>query len=253
MRKLSWDYTGLAEAYTNRPDYAGAAIEAIVAVVDPGSGAKVLDLGAGAGHLTIRLAEQGYTVIALEPNSDMRQQGMARTRCFKGVRWIDGVMEDTGLHGNRFALTTYGSSFGVADRAATLRESARLLTEDGWFACMFNHRDLDDPLQRQIEALISDRVPGYFYGSRREDQAPVIAASGLFTSIRRIECPVVHRISASAWMAAWRSHATLQRQAGARFHDIVDRIGEIVAAGGLDTLTIPYVTRVWLARRRPAA
>lgn len=253
MRKLDWDYTNLAKAYTNRPDYAAAAIDAVLAVVKPDPDREVLDLGAGAGHLTAELAARGLPVLALEPNADMRAQGMERTRRFGRVRWMDGIMEETGLEEAGYSLATYGSSFGVVDRAVTLREAGRLLTDGGWFVCMFNHRDLDEPLQRRIEELIVERVPTYSYGTRREDQTPVIVASGLFGPVHRFECPIVQRVPAADWVTAWRSHATLKRQAGERFDEIVEGIGELVAATGLEVLPIPYVTRVWLAQRRSRA
>ena len=42
----------------------------------------------------------------------------------------------------------------------TLKEVARILTPDGWFACLWDHRDLDDPLQRNRKALYTNSYPG---------------------------------------------------------------------------------------------
>ena len=44
----------------------------------------------------------------------------------------------------------------------------------GWFACMWNHRELENPIQSKIESIIKERVSGYGYGTRREDQTEVI-------------------------------------------------------------------------------
>ncbi|SMY09153.1 class I SAM-dependent methyltransferase [Flavimaricola marinus] len=255
MGKLDWDYTNLAKSYLNRPDYADAAIDALVAIAQPPMDEEVLDLGAGVAHLTIKLAERGLRVLALEPNADMRQNGKARTAAIPNIRWQEGVMQDTGLPEASLSLTTYGSSFGVVDRGATLIECARLLVDGGWMACLFNHRDLDDPVQAQVEAIIRERIPGYDYGTRRQDQTQVIEASGLFGPVNRLECPVMHRVSKAVWVEAWRSHATLQRQAGDAFHAIVDEIDAAIdvplAEDGSDWMDIPYVTRVWMAQRLP--
>ncbi|MBM1218696.1 methyltransferase domain-containing protein [Ponticoccus sp. SC2-23] len=251
MTKLDWDYTGLAKAYINRPDYSDAAIDAVLAIASPPSGQQVIDLGAGVAHLTLKLAERGLDVLALEPNAEMRRYGTERTEHLPKVTWKEGVMQATGLPDASFPLTTYGSSFGVTDRIDTLRESARLLADGGWFVCMFNHRDLTDPLQTRIEGIITAHVPDYDYGTRREDQGGVIAQSGLFGPVHRLECPIVHHVDKDDWVTAWRSHATLERQTGAAFHAIVDEIADVVGALPGTTLPIPYMTRVWMARRLP--
>jgi SAM-dependent methyltransferase len=251
MRRLDWDYTPLADAYVARPDYADAAIEEIAALTSLGPGARALDLGAGAGHLTIRLAALGCDVLALEPNAAMRTHGIRRTRELRNVRWMDGLMEGTGLPGSSFRACTYGSSFGVVDRPVTLREAARLLQDGGWFVCVFNHRVLEDPLQREIETFIRSRVPDYDLGTRRQEQDEVIASSGMFGPPHKIEASVAHVRPVEEWITAWRSHATLQRQSGDRFHEIVDGIAAIVKRACTDSVEVPYVTRGWVARRLP--
>lgn len=248
---VDWDYTHLADSYVSRPDYAPAAIDSLVSLAGPNALQRVIDLGAGAGHLTIPLAARGAHVLAVEPNQAMRRHGIARTNRYPGVRWIVGRMQDTGLSAAQFTLATCGSSFGVADHGATLREVARLLEPAGWFACLWNYRDLDDPMQREIEAHIKASIADYDYGSRRQDQTPFIDASGLFEEVQIVEATIRHRLPKAEWIAAWRSHATLQRQAGPAFERITDRIAAIVGGAPGDMLEIPYLTRAWLARLRP--
>lgn len=252
LRALDWDYTRLADAYVRRPEYASAAIDRLLAITGPASMRAVIDLGAGAGHLTAPLAQRGCTILALEPNEAMRRHGIARTSGYRNVRWVVGRMEHTRLPGGQFSLATCGSSFGVADRGVTLREVSRILEPAGWFACLWNHRDLADPLQGEIEAHIKASIPGFQYGSRRDDQTSAIVESGLFEDVRVIEESVQHRRQKADWVEAWYSHATLQRQAGARFAEIVRGIATIVDARCGDTVEVPYTTRAWVARRRRA-
>ena len=115
---------------------------------------------------------------------------------------------------------------------------------------MWNHRDLNDPLQRDVEAVIKRFIPDYDYGTRREDQTPTIEKSGLFFTPFQIDAPVIHRISKADWIEAWRSHATLQRQSKGNMPEIVAAIESLLVGHGGSEIIVPYKTRMWIAQAR---
>jgi SAM-dependent methyltransferase len=247
-----WDYTSLAGFYRHRPDYADEAIDELLRVANVQPGARCCDIGAGAAHLTLKLCERGLVVDAIEPNPEMRAVGSKRTDRQKGVSWFDGTAENTARGEGAFALVTFGSSFNVTDRQVALVHAHHILAHGGWFACLWNHRDLDNPIQSRIEQIIQIRIPRYSYGSRREDQTQVIAASARFGPVVRIEAKVIHDQPVESCVAAWRSHATLRRQAGDRFDAIIADIAAFLRSLSTATISVPYTTRVWAAPRRPA-
>ncbi len=247
---VEWDYTALADAYLKRPDYSPAALTALFRIACLKPGDKVCDIGAGVAHLTLPLAAFGCEVDAVEPNDAMRANGIKRTADLATVHWSKGTGEATGRPRGVYDFVTFGSSFNVCDRQAALSESHRLLKPGGYFACLWNHRDLDDPVQKAIETIIRESIPGYGYGTRREDQSAVITASGLFEDLVRVEGATVQTQSVDDAIEAWRSHATLQRQAGEAFGPIVDKLAAHLRSLGTDTLHIPYTTRAWIARRK---
>lgn len=246
--KTEWDYTDLAEAYLKRPDYSDSAIDQMIANAGLQSGDRVCDVGAGVAHLTLKLAERGFQVVSVEPNDAMRGLGTHRTAEFEQVSWFEGTGEQTGQPDNAFAMITYGSSFNVMDRALALKEAQRIVQPQGWFAAMWNHRHLDDPIQADIEGIINEAIPGYGYGTRREDQTDFLRDSGYFSEIQRIEGQVFHRQSIPDVVEAWRSHATLHRQAGEAFPVIIERIERLLHQLGSPDIVVPYTTRLWLAR-----
>ena len=246
--KTDWDYTALADAYLNRPDYADAAIDAMLSVANIKMGDKVCDIGAGVAHLTLMLAVRELAVTAVEPNDAMRANGIKRTEKWMNVRWLEGTGEQTGQAAQTFDMVTFGSSFNVCDRSAALSETARILKPRGWFACMWNHRQLDDPIQAQIETIIKERVFGYGYGTRREDQTATIDASGLFGPVVHLDSRVIHRQTITECVEAWRSHATLERQAGEKFGTVVDAIESYLNSLKTPTIEIPYSTNIWIAQ-----
>lgn len=248
--KTEWDYTTLANAYLKRPDYADAAIDAMLSIAGAEKSDKFCDVGAGVAHLTLMLAARSLDVVAVEPNDAMRANGIKRTETLANVRWHEGTGEATGQAAQAFDMVTFGSSFNVCDRQQALKETARILKPRGWFACMWNHRQLEDPIQARIEAIIKERVSGYGYGTRREDQTSVIDASGLFGPVVHLDSRVMHEQTIEECVEAWRSHATLERQAGVAFHDVVAAIEDYLRGLGKPTIQIPYSTNIWVAQLR---
>ena len=251
--KTNWDYTSLADAYLKRPDYSDHAINAMLSIAGVEEGNNVCDIGAGVAHLTLMLASKGLEITAVEPNDAMRANGIKRTAKFNNVNWFEGTGEANGQSSNAYELVTFGSSFNVCDRQVALKESARILKPLGWFACMWNHRDLNDPIQESIENIIKSKVPEYGYGVRREDQSSEINKSELFNPVIQLNSKIIHYQSIEECLEAWRSHGTLQRQAKNKFNEVISSIGEYLNNLS-DTIKInnkieiPYKTNIWIAQ-----
>ena len=247
--KTEWDYTNLAEAYLKRPDYAQAAIDELLKISSVRADDKVCDVGAGVAHLTLLLAKAKLRIKAVEPNDAMRKYGTKRTATLKNVSWFEGTAEATGQSSETFKLVTFGSSFNVCDRQQALIETSRILVPGGWFACMWNHRILTDPTQAAIETLIKKHLPHYDYGIRRQDQVTSINSSGLFG----LRCTCLQKLficrQKTECVEAWRSHATLKRQSGPAFDNIISDIEKFIFGLGADTVKIPYSTKVWVAQK----
>lgn len=246
--KTKWDYTSLADAYLKRPNYSEDAIDEMLQKVSIKKNDLVCDIGAGTAHLTLLLANKGLNVTAVEPNDAMRKNGIKRTENFKNIVWYEGVGEDTKQQDNMFNLVTFGSSFNVTDRKNALKESFRILKEGGWFACMWNHRDLKDTVQANIESIIKYNIEGYKYGIRREDQTKIIESSKLFSNIQNISGKVYHTQSIDDCVEGWKSHATLYRQAGSKFKNIIKEIEQYLKSLDKEEIVIPYTTKIWIAK-----
>jgi ubiquinone/menaquinone biosynthesis C-methylase UbiE len=249
--KTEWDYSSLADAYLKRADYADAAIDAMLSIARIKVGDKICDVGAGVAHLTLMLAQRGLDVVAVEPNDSMRENGLLRTQTLKNVRWHEGTGENTGQASDAFDMVTFGSSFNVCDRPLALKETARILKPKGWFSSIWNHRDLTDPIQTQIEQIIKSGVSSYNYGSRREDQTAVIDSSKLFGPVINLRSRIIHDQTIQECVEAWRSHATLQRQAGTNFYSIIKEIEKYLLSLKSEEIQVPYLTNIWLAQLHP--
>ncbi|MET0229922.1 MAG: methyltransferase domain-containing protein [Rhodanobacteraceae bacterium] len=241
---LDWDYTTLAEHYRHRGPYADDALRELFRQMAQPRGARAVDIGAGTGRFTAALADEGFDVAAVEPNPAMRAIGRATV---PNARWIAARGEATGLDSRVHDIVSFGSSFNVLPAAASLAESARLLVDGGWLACLWNHRDLDDALQAELQAIVEREVPGYSHGSRRDDPCAAIVADGRFEEPVRIEGATLHEIRCADFVEGFRAHATLARQAGAALPRVLDALGARLA--DRERIAVPFVTRIFAARR----
>ena len=115
---------------------------------------------------------------------------------------------------------------------------------------MWNHRDLSDPLQSEIENILKTRIKDYGYGTRREDQSEVIEKSGLFGEVLYVEGTVRHQILAEDFIEGWKSHGTVCRQSKDKFDVINKEIRELVESKGKEYIEVPYTTRIWMAKKK---
>jgi ubiquinone/menaquinone biosynthesis C-methylase UbiE len=242
--KTDWDYTDRAHTYDQRADYSVDAISHLLKQTGCNQETPVADIGAGTGKLTKMLLSNKLTVRAVEPNDNMRMYGIKNTADDNAI-WTEGVGEKTGLDDSCVYAAFFGSSFNVVDQVKTLDEVARIVVPTGWFGCMWNHRDVDDPIQKEIEEIIKSFIPNYDYGLRRQDPTAVIESHKHFASVRHIEERFLVSMKKIDIVNAWRSHDTLYRQSNGRFDDIIDNIAECL---NLEEYLVPYFTRIWFAQ-----
>jgi ubiquinone/menaquinone biosynthesis C-methylase UbiE len=242
--KTEWDYTERAHTYDNRADYSSKAIEHLLKQIGSSPDKPVADIGAGTGKLTKILLNNGLMVKAVEPNDNMRHYGIQNTKD-QNVVWSEGTGEQTGLEKCSVQAALFGSSFNVVDQQKTLNEVARVLMPNGWFCCMWNHRDVEDLTQKGIEKLIRSFIPQYDYGLRRQDPTPVIEENEYFSKVFKIEECFSVLMKKNEIISAWRSHDTLFRQSDGKFETIISSISDLLAA---DEYVVPYYTRIWVSQ-----
>ena len=148
----------------SRPSYPQEAIDWLVAQTGLGPGRTVVDLGAGTGKLTRLLLPTRARVIAVEPIAEMRAH-------IDGAEVLDGTAEGIPLPDGSADVVTVAQAFHWFDQDRALPEIHRVLRVRGILVLVWNMRDLDDPLQRDLEDLLQtvrDDIPGQITGAWRE-------------------------------------------------------------------------------------
>jgi ubiquinone/menaquinone biosynthesis C-methylase UbiE len=246
--RTNWDYSGLATSYLDRADYSFFAIDSMIRIMGLKDGNSVADIGAGVAHLTLHLLRNGLKVTAIEPNDDMRTHGKIRTESYENVEWLEATCENTLQNDSTFEAVFFGSSFNVCEKDITLSEVNRVLKKNGWIGILYNHRDLEDDIQKEIEKIILNNIPTYDYGTRRIDQTRTLADCEYFREVAHIDSIILHRQKISEVIIAWKSHATLKRQAGVKFDYIIEEISKYLSSLNMDYIDVPYKTNIWISQ-----
>lgn len=145
-----------------------------------------------------------------------------------------------------------GDAFHWTDRDKALPDIRRILKTGGHFTAIWSLRDLEnDPLQRQVDHMIRDLVPGirrvYEDVEQLFEELPrVLSDEDGFTDC--IEVTGRHRepTPPERYLGMWGLSYDVQSQAGpAVWPHILDSIEALVR--NKDVLTLQYVTRSWSA------
>ena len=250
------DFTGLAADYARyRPGYAWEVGTAILNYVgrDPAQ-TDAADIGAGTGIWTRMLAEHGLrSVTAVEPNDDMREQGIAGSRG-TNIVWRKGSAEDTGLPARSADLVSMASSLHWADFDRACEEFHRVLRPHGVFAALWNSRLVEEnPLLVEIEAQITRLKPDIRrVSSGRSGMADrlteMLGANPHFADVVKVEGRHTVRQTPAQYMGVWRSVNDLRVQLGEQlFGQFLEETEKRIA--GLPAVETTYLTRAWMARR----
>ena len=132
------NFTGKAEAYAKgRPCYPKEVIETIFRFISPN--AVFADIGAGTGIFTVKLAERGNTVYAIEPNADMRVQLAITLKPFKNANIISSTAEDTQLPDHCVDVITVAHALHWFNLDEFRTECCRISKPGGLVIATYNH------------------------------------------------------------------------------------------------------------------
>jgi ubiquinone/menaquinone biosynthesis C-methylase UbiE len=250
------DFTGLAVDYEKyRPGYSSDAVRAIVSQLDrPVDACDAADIGAGTGIFTRPLAQQGFRkVVAVEPNDDMRSEGIIATRG-SPIEWRAGQGEKTGLADHSVDLVTMASSFHWVDFDRGIAEFHRVLRPSGCFTALWNPRLLEaNPLLVEIEAKAramagdATRASSGLSG-RAEQMNRLFEKCKLFGPPSYIEGRHTVKFAPDAYLGVWRSVNDWRVKLGPDgFAKFMDFVSERIQ--GFEAIETTYLTRGWIVRK----
>ena len=115
----------------------------------------VADVASGTGMFTRLLLENGNSVYAVEPNTEMREMGAQLLAEYSKLVSVAGTAEETTLDSASVDFVTAAQAAHWFDLRRTRSEFARILKPGGWCVLIWNERLIDTtPFLREYEQLL---------------------------------------------------------------------------------------------------
>jgi ubiquinone/menaquinone biosynthesis C-methylase UbiE len=259
QRLVHGNFTGLAAPYAKyRPGYSEDVLSALIGIAGKQlAQMDAADVGAGTGIWTRMLAQRGFrSVMAVEPNDDMRMQGEAGNGK-AAIAWKKGSAEATGLRDGSVDVLSMASSFHWANFDKATAEFHRVLKPGGIFVALWNPRYIKNSellvaIENKIYEIAS-QVSRVSSGSSafvetltaRFDNHP------LFHTPLYMEAYHTAQLSREHYIGVWESVNDIRSQMG---EDAWDKFMQYVKEATREHAEIDctYRTRAWVMRRKDA-
>lgn len=225
-----------------RPEYPVEAVRWVAEQLDLREGRTVLDLGAGTGKLTRALVETGARVIAVEPGDAMRAELHG---VLPGVQALRGSGESIPLKDASVDAITVGQAFHWFRYDEAIPELRRVLRPGGGVALLWNGRDQDSPLQREINDLLAPFIPAG--RAAVGDSTKHLAASPLFGPIEERRFRFVQDLDADGLVGRIASISFVAAAPPEKRAALEQSLRQLAATHG-GSVAFPYVTDVYVSR-----
>ena len=115
----------------------------------------VADIASGTGMFTRLLLENGNSVFAVEPNTEMREMGVRQLESYNRLVSVAGTAEETTLGSASVDFVTAAQAAHWFDLPRARAEFARILRPEGWCVLIWNERCTETtPFLRDYEQLL---------------------------------------------------------------------------------------------------
>ncbi|MCW0187817.1 class I SAM-dependent methyltransferase [Campylobacter lari] len=250
------DFSEVAKHYHNRPAYSSMLIEKLIKCVNDKNKPilDVVEVGAGTGKLTKMLADDfNLNINAIEPNDNMREEGIKFTQNCQNIIWHKGSGEETNMPNASADWVIMASSFHWTDPKKSLPEFARVLNGGGYFTAIWNPRHIIKgsvfyEIEEEIKNIIPElnRVSSGTQNVKKWEE--ILVSTGDFKDCFFMECDYFELMDKERYLGAWHSVNDIQAQAGKeRWEEILKMIENKISS--MDIIKIPYKIRAWTVKK----
>lgn len=163
MKETTEKFTGKAEIYAKyRPSYPSEYIKYLLGSTGVSDQSIIADIGAGTGIFTGKLLDEDMSVLAVEPNEDMRNVGTTYLSKYPKCTVVNGTAENTTIMDKSVDLITVAQAFHWFDKKVFKKECQRILkSDDNKVALVWNFRNTESVVVKELDKICRELCPQY--------------------------------------------------------------------------------------------
>jgi trans-aconitate methyltransferase len=219
------DNTWSSDSYRQHAPYVPSLGAAVLELLAPQSGERILDVGCGEGTLTEQISARGATVVGIDSSPDMVAAAKARGL---DARLMNA--ESLPFHNEFDAVFSNAALHWVANHDALLEGVARALRRGGRFVAEFGGQGNIAKIEAAVAAVLARRqvAPGVrrYYPSDDEYRARLTAHGFTVQQMSLIPRPTPLPTGIRGWLGIFE-RATLDRL-GAESESALNEIEELL-------------------------
>lgn len=144
-----------------RPSYPSRIVEFLENTDRLNRASVMADIGSGTGKLSEVFLEQGFPVIGIEPNREMREAAESLLSEYMKFESMDGTAETTGLPRDSCDLIICGQAFHWFNIPQARKEWQRIIAPEGWVVLIWNERDTGSAFLADYEQFLHKHARSY--------------------------------------------------------------------------------------------
>jgi len=250
-------FDGVAALYGGaRPVYPEPLFDEIIAFAGLTTTDRILEIGCGTGQATQGFARRGFSILALDPGSDLIGVARKNLEEFADIRFTTSTLEAWPGETAAFKLAVAAQSFHWVAPEIRFAKTAAQLTPDGTLA-VFGNVPLPPPSPLDAEfagiysqfALSLSGPPAEAWYLPDAPFAVLFEESDYFGPVTHRCYPWSRMHSAASYTDLLRTLSGHRLLADERKEALLDAIAEAIAAYGGE-FELRYETHLYMARRR---
>jgi ubiquinone/menaquinone biosynthesis C-methylase UbiE len=169
-------FEGTSEYYAKyRPPYPPEMFKDVAEQFKLDGTGRLLDVGCGPGVLSLPLSKYFESVLALDIDSGMVEEGRktAEEEGIQNIEWLNKSADDLDESIGKFKLITFGASFHWINREKFVKLAYNILEDDGGMFICWNGNSLWNKTRSAWEDKVLEVIKKYLGDERR-------AGNGLF-------------------------------------------------------------------------
>jgi len=257
---LGATFDAVADGYDARPQYPDEIYTLLADRCDCGLGTRVLEIGPATGLATMRLLDLGAAVTAVEPGTALAQRLRERATG-RALDVVVGSFESAELPAARFDLVAAATSFHWVDPTIGLAKTATHLRGGGWLALwwtVFGDSERPDPFERAMSVMLEELAPELRfdafafkpYALDAHARIAEIDATAKFDPVEQHVVAWEGHHDAIGIRRLFATYSTWLALPEARRNATLDALERIARDDFGDEVVRPYLTALYLARRR---